>query len=103
MEIPEKINCTLYVNMIVAGHRPGEISIYDHDYVSDLEGMEQARLFSFPLEIDVPKNITHEDLTKGLVETLEKKKQSMQAEYHVELKRIQDKIDNLLALPHTKE
>lgn len=103
MKIPEKIEKTMYVNLCAGKYGCGAIRIHDSDYVSKLDGHEEVRLFAFPLTIDAPEGITMSDITQRLVETLEQQKKGIQAEYHVKLQRIQDKIDNLLALENKPE
>ena len=99
MNLPEKIEKTIYVNLAVSGHDHGEIKIYGTDYVCAIDSMEEIRLFSFPLTIDLPEGITLQDINDKLFEVLEQQKKQIQAEYHVRLKRVQEKM---LALPAKK-
>ena len=97
IKIPEKIETTLYVKLYVSGFFSGDIS------VSDWEGKdddERVTLLQVPFSIDIPKDVTIESLKNAIVEKLESKKSKIQAEYHVKLQHVQDKINSLLAIEH---
>jgi len=99
MEIPKKIETTLYINLGVGSYNQNVISINSYSNISTLDGFEDVLLMEVPFSIDVPDDITMEDITNRLVQVLKDEKQKIQAEYHVKLEKVQEKIDNLLALP----
>lgn len=97
IKIPQKIETTLYVKLYISGILQGKIDVSDWQAKDD---DERVILAEVPFSIDIPKDVTIESLKNAIVEKLESKKSKIQAEYHVRLKVVQDKINSLLAIEH---
>lgn len=97
-ELPEAITKDLYITLGLGDYNNGDISISDIDrakYTS--EGFESVLLVKTSISVEIPKDI---DVKAKLIAVLEKQKSGIQAEYHIKLTNVQDKIDNLLAIEH---
>lgn len=99
IEIPKKIEKTLYVHVGIGKHNSGEISIYDFVCKEPEQGsFPTTKLFSFDVSMDIPENVTIDSISNRLIEVLAEKKKSIQAEYHVKLKAVEEEIQSLLAI-----
>jgi hypothetical protein len=89
MELPTNIKKTMYVYLRTCKYLAGEVA------VTAFEINDAILLTTFDVDIDIPKDI---DIKKAYVASLEKRKEGVKAKYHMELKEVQDEIDNLLAI-----
>ena len=99
--IPEEITLPLFVCLSLADYNFNKIllSAFDpREYSSNSD--ERILLVETEITVKLPQDI---DVKGRLLGSLEKKKSGIQAEYHMRLKEVQDKIDNLLAIEHQGE
>lgn len=94
-KLPETITQKVYVHLHVSGYSVGnfycaQCNIAGHD--EDLILIcEQDVTFKLPQNIDIKGRV---------IEGLEAEKDKIKADFHIKLKGVQDKIDNLLAIEY---
>lgn len=99
IEIPEQVKKTLYVTIGVGQWNYNDVDISSNNFTGS-DGFERVNLTSIEVTIDIPKGI---DVKSELIAILEDQKASIQSEFHMQLKNVQDKIDNLLAIENKSE
>lgn len=99
-EIPTEITRKLYAHYGIGGYSAGRITIYDCD-VSTVDS-NYIVLCEVEQTIKIPP-VSQNDLKNKALDVLEDEKQKVLAENHERLKKVQDKIDNLLAIEYRPE
>ena len=97
-EIPKECEGTVYVCLDM---RSGCVSLYHYDQEvlwKDDSARQYKTLASKKIKIKIP--VQHIDIRGELVQGLEKQKANELAEHHMKMKRLQDQIDNLLAIEY---
>lgn len=94
--LPASITRTLFICYGMGRYNAGRIEINDFDH-SGSDGFERIPLCQHEVTITIPKP---DDIKAKAVEVLEEQKRGMLARHHHELKAVQDKIDNLLAIEY---
>lgn len=89
--IPRKINATLYTHYCVSGYRAGEIINFDFN----AQGEEYLLLAETPVTVKIPPQT---DLKEKLIDALEAEKEKREAEHHMKMKELQERINSLLAI-----
>jgi hypothetical protein len=93
-ELPTSVTRTLWISYGMGKWNAGQIEI--NDYVSkSSDGFEKIPLCQHEVTIQIPQP---DDIKAKAVEVLEEQKRDLQARHHQELKAVQEKIDNLLAI-----
>lgn len=104
-EIPEKEEVTLYVALCVASKYSWEIgqvktyvNVSPVDIWSDDDDYHYKILATKKVTIKIKEKDIN--LREEIVDGLEKRKSKMKARHHMEIKEIDDKIDQLIALEY---
>lgn len=92
-DLPKSITREIYIHYRTAGSSAGEIDIFD----CNLSGSERILLHKMLLTIKIPPQ---EDLKTKVVEALENEIQEIQANAHMEVEKLRERIENLLALEY---
>lgn len=102
IKIPKQITTQIYVTLGIGRWNSGNISI--NDYFVEDDDIEFAKLLLTTTEItiDLPQDIDV-DAKGKFISILEKKKEGLQASFHMQIKEVQDQIDNLLAIEYKPE
>lgn len=102
LKIPSSFKAKLYISIGVGKYITNkmQVSLYsDCDAGDELFGYMPLTEMEVDFDLsDVP--ISNADATKKIVEALEEKKVKLQADCHVDLTKIQDRIDTLSAIEH---
>lgn len=96
--IPEEITLPLFVTLGVANWNFNSIGLDEMDfrkYSSRPE--EKIMILETEITLKLPQDI---DAKGQILSSLEKEKAGIRVKFHMRLKRVQDKIDNLLAIEH---
>lgn len=92
--LPTSITRTLYVSYGMGRYNAGQIEINEYSHKGS-DGFERIPLCQHEVSIEIPQP---GDIKAKAVEVLEEQKRDLLAKQHQELKAVQDKIDNLLAI-----
>lgn len=98
-KLPKTIELEMFMTMQVDGYRAGDISVQDYDK-QGFSSSDHILLRSFTMTFDVPQNV---DVKGKLIDSLEELKTETMARHHMEIKNIQDKLDELLAIEYQPE
>lgn len=99
--IPEEITLPLFVTLGVVGWNFNSIRLDGNDFRKYSSAPEERIMI---LETEITLKLPQDIDAKGqMLGSLEKAKSSINAEYHMKLKKVQDKIDNLLTIEHQGE
>lgn len=98
IKIPKEVTLPLFVTLGVAGWNFNEIGLDGSDFRNYSSSPEdKIMLLKTEITLVLPQDI---DIKGQILGSLEKVKARVLAENHSKLKRVQDKIDNLLAIEH---
>ena len=98
LKIPKEVKLPIFVTIGVASWNFNKIGLDGSDfrkYSSNPE--DKIMLLETEIHLILPREI---DAKAQILGSLEKTKARVMAENHTRLKRVQDKIDNLLAIEH---
>lgn len=95
-KLPKTIKTELFITLAVSGWNTGKIGVWDCD-VSEGGSEEYILLTTKTVTFKLPQNM---DIKGKVIEGLEAEKDRIQADTHMKLKDIQEKIDNLLAIEY---
>ena len=98
-KLPKTIELEMFITFKTGGYHAGKISVNDYD-ASLFSHTECVLLGSKMVTFDVPQGV---DIKGRAVENLEEQKSKLQAKHHMEIKEVQDKIDQLLAIEYKPE
>lgn len=97
-KLPKTIVRKMFIVLHIAGWRAGDIGVYGFDSAKDDDNEvllgTQMVTFKIPQDVDVKG-----EALKGLRNT----KSMLEGKHHMELKTVQDKIDQLLAIEYKPE
>lgn len=103
INLPESVTKEIFVHVYVNGSSKGEITISDWDMSKFNNGcLDKIVLFSFELDIPIPKEHEKEVVKKYLCH-LQQKKKDTQNEYNAKLSLIDNEIQSLMAIEHQEE
>lgn len=103
IKLPESVTKTVYVHAYVNGSLKGEIIISGCDVSAHNSGtLDKVLLFSFDVEIPIPKEHEKEVVKKYLCH-LEQTKKDLHDKYSAKLSLIDNEIQSLLAIEHQGE
>lgn len=94
-KLPEKLEETIYICLRTQGCLAGEFAISNLDVSKYSEG--DILITSKKVTFNIPQNI---DVKGKVIESLESEKDKIQADFHMSMKKVQDKIDSLLSIEH---
>lgn len=94
-KLPKTIKKKIFVTLAISGWRAGNIGCWDCDITGS--DSDYILLTTQKVTFKLPQNI---DVKGKVIEGLEAEKEKIQAETHMKLKDIQEKIDNLLAIEY---
>lgn len=97
-KLPKTVTKEMFVTLRVSGYAAGDIQFWDCNVANS--GEDFILLTTKKMTVKIPQNI---DVKGRVIEGLEAEKDKIQARHHMELKDIQDKIDNLLAIEYKPE
>ena len=97
-KLPEEIEVELFITISIEGWNAGKINV--HDFNGAKYNDDQVLLGTQTVKFKIPQNI---DVKGEAVKNLEENKKKLQAKHHMELKEIQDKIDQLKAIEYKPE
>ena len=99
VDIPEQLQRTLYVVYGTGKYNKGQINIQEYKPNSNVTGFEGMLLKEFEVEIDLPK-LSTDMVVKEQVNSLKKEKENLMAEHHMKIQKIDDEINQLLAITY---
>ncbi|EGM9390252.1 hypothetical protein IIE45_004594 [Salmonella enterica] len=99
MDLPKKVTKTLYVSVGLGRYVHGDIYVNDYESDGHGDGFERRVISKFEIDIELPENF---DTESAMIEILMARKSKLEADHYVAVKRIDDKISELLALAHDK-
>ena len=92
--LPTSVTRTLHISYGMGRWNAGQIEISEYGCRGN-DGFERIPLCEHEVTVAIPKP---DDIKAKAVEVLEEQKRDLLAKHHQELKTVQDKIDNLLAI-----
>lgn len=93
-KLPETIEIELFVTLKVGGsYDIGKINVWGRNISNS--NNDYILLKTEKVTFELPQDI---DIKGKVIEGLESEKEKIKADFHMELKGVQDKIDNLLAI-----
>lgn len=94
-KLPKTVEKELFITLVVSGYDVGKIGVWDCNIPKYDSGYillkKQKVTFKLPQDINVKGKV---------IESLESEKEKIKADFHMQLKDVQDKIDNLLAIEY---
>ena len=97
IQIPENVTKKLYVCIGTGEFNENSIDIFDFEPVNDSKGnFQHIVLTTHEVSVDIPKNI---DVIGVMVDTLVKEKEKLIESHQLKMMAIDQKINDLLALP----
>jgi len=94
-KLPKTEKKEIFILLDIGGYHAGNLGYSDYD--ASKYGDNQILLGTQMVTFKIPQKV---DIKGKAIEGLEDKKSKLQAKHHMELKEVQDKIDNLLAIEH---
>ena len=93
--LPETITEEVFVTLRVAGYDTGRIDVWGCNVARG--DSKYILLCTKEITFELPQDI---DVKGQVIEGLESEKPKIKADFHMELKEVQNKIDNLLAIEY---
>lgn len=97
-KLPKTAKQEIFILLSIGGHFAGALHFADYDS-SDYDE-NKILLGTQNVKFNIPQNV---DIKGKAIEGLEDQKSKLLARHHMELKGVQDKIDNLLAIEYKPE
>lgn len=97
MDLPKKVTKTLYVSVGLGRYVHGEITVSDYETNGHGDGFERRTISKFEIDIDLPEDF---DAESAMIDILTAKKSKLEADHYVAVKKIDDQINELLAIAH---
>lgn len=94
-KLPETVEQEMFIVLNVGGYAAGSLVFADYD--ASKYDKDQILIAKQNVTFNIPQNI---DVKGQVIASLEEEKEKIQAETHMKLKAVQDKIDNLLAIEY---
>ncbi len=94
-KLPKTTEIELFVTLKVAGYDAGRIGVWDCDIAN--ANNDYISLKTEKVIFKLPQNI---DIKGEVIKGLQSEKDKIKADFHMQLKDVQDKIDNLLAIEY---
>jgi len=94
-KLPKTEEKEIFILLDIGEYSAGRLSYLDYD--SSKYGDDKILLGTQMVTFKIPQKV---DIKGKAVESLEEKKVKINAKFHMELKVVQDKIDNLLAIEY---
>ena len=102
LNVPKNYTAKLYVSLGLGKFNHGRIQVEQYNTAErSSEGFEAMALKTIDIDIDLSNcAVNKKNATAVYVKTLEAQKQQIQADAHVRIKDLDDKIKDLLAIEH---
>lgn len=106
IEIPNQVTKNIYVCYGVGRFTMGSITIEEHDPEGDRafkrdKDFARIKLAEAEITIDIPEqDLSVNRVKKHVLKILRNERSKIQTKYHMELKRVDDDINNLLAIEY---
>lgn len=94
IEIPKRLEETVYIFLNI---KYGHITVHSSDVSEYFEGSILLRT------LDIACDLPEIDITGKVIDSLKKQKQKIEAETHIKLTEIDQKIQSLLAIEYIAE
>ena len=94
-KLPKSEQKEIFILLDIGSFNAGRLSYADFD--ASKFGDDQILIGTQMVTFKIPQKV---DIKGKAVESLEEKKTKINAEFHMKLKEVQDKIDNLLAIEY---
>ena len=96
-KLPKKITKEIFILLDANGYGNIEECFSCMDFDASKYGSDKILITTKEVTFSIPQNI---DVKGKVIEGLETEKEKIQAAFHMKLKDVQDKIDNLLAIEY---
>jgi len=97
-KLPKTQTTEIFITLCIGGYRAGELNYRNRDFSTFSD--DEILLGTQKVKFNIPQNV---DIKGKAIEGLEDQKSKLLAKHHMELKDVQDKIDNLLAIEYKPE
>lgn len=94
-KLPKTVTKEVFIFLTISGCLAGDISCHGYD-ISELCD-DKLLITSKKITFKLPQNI---NIKGEVIKKLEDQKETIQADFHMKLKEVQDKIDSLLVIEH---
>lgn len=94
-KLPKTLTKEMFICLGVGGYNAGDLSVLDFN--RSVHNEDYIFICTKKVTFKIPQNI---DVKGKVIESLEAEKEKLQADFHMKIKGVQDKIDNLLAIEY---
>jgi len=97
-KLPETVEIEMFITLGIGRYNTGSITALPFNAAKGDD--ERILLSTQMVTFDIPQDV---DIKGKAIEGLEAKKSRLQAKHHMEIKEVQDKLDQLLAIEYNPE